>query len=253
MRECRLCLQKVPSLVKSHIYPRALNHAPGTSGAPLAIVMQTGDVKKSQAGIYEAFLCQRCESIFSEPERHFISFVRDLDAGEPIVDAQGRMIARKYTQRQADPRSLRLYANSLLLRAHLSTHEFFRSTDLGSHYERLKSFVVRNEIGDDDDFSLLLFRYTGLVGRPARSPQRIKIGDANAMILSPPGLRLYIKVDKRPLRGELREAMVKAGQELLVVHQETTRENFAQAFALTEPVRDNISRILARPKRNAGV
>lgn len=245
MHECRLCLQKVSSLVKSHIYPRALNQPFGTSGEPLAVVTREG-VKKSHMGIYESFLCQSCEALFSEPERHFVNFVRQIESGRPIHHLDGKLLARQYTQQQANPRLLRLYANSLLLRAHLTTHDFFRNVKLGTHYERLKSLVLRNEPGSGEDFSLLLLRLTGPAGSTARAPQKTRLGHANGVILAPPRIQLYIKVDQRPLANGLRYGMVTEGQEIIVSHRETSRDDLAHTIALTDPHRDGISRILKR-------
>ncbi len=249
MPVCRLCTLNVPSFVKSHIYPRALNQPLGTPAAPLAVVMRTGGVTKSQTGIYESFLCDPCEALFSEPERHFISFVRQLDYGQPTIDSLGTLLARHYSQSQANPKFLRLYANSLLLRTHLANHKFFETVRLGSHYDRLRSLVTKNDVGSDCDFSLLLFRYTGPLGRPARSPQRIKLGEANGLLLSPPGIQLLIKVDKRPLPRDLEHLAVKEGRDVTVIHHPTTNRDFAQTIDLTNPFRGSISRILKQPSR----
>lgn len=66
------------------------------------------------------------------------------------------------------------------------------------------------------------------------------------MILAPPRIQLYIKVDQRPLANGLRYGMVTEGQEIIVSHRETSRDDLAHTIALTDPHRDGISRILKR-------
>ncbi|MCD7099132.1 hypothetical protein [Stenotrophomonas sp. MMGLT7] len=222
-----------------------MNQPQGVSGAPLAVISRTEGVRKSQTGIYEAFLCQSCESIFNAPDRHFIDFVRRLDHGRAVIDrASGQIKARLYGPDQADPRLLRLFANSLLLRAHLTNDPFFKSVHLGGRYDRVKALVLGEIAGGDDEFSVLLMRLEGVLGRPGRSPVRAKVGGVNGYWFGLPGLRMYIKADWRPMKRPVRDAQVRCGTPVVVFHREATHKDLQETLDLTDPFAERISRIL---------
>lgn len=244
---CRLCHVEVPSLVKSHIYPKALNYPPGVSGDTLAIISRDSGVKKSASGIYERFLCEQCEQLFSGPEAHFIRFVHSLNDGQVAGYApSGEMLGRVYSLKQADPAILRLYVNSLLLRAHLAQDEFFATVDIGHHYDRLRTLVLNRDPGDDQEFAFHLFRVNSVLGDAGYEPLRTRIDGINGYILGPPRIRIFVKVDRRPLSRALYDGCIRVGAPVTLIYKEIDSQEFQVMHELINPHHAQISRVLAR-------
>lgn len=245
MPKCSLCLSEVKSLVKSHIYPRALNQREGQAASTLAVVARNARPQKSPTGVYERFLCQSCEDSFNPCDTHFVNFVRDVENREQRLDQRFEdPLAWIFPEELARPRLLRLFANSLLLRAHLTSQPFFRKVQLGPHYERLRALVLSDDPGGDDEFAVLLIRQKGVTGQIANEPTTIKQGGVNAYCLAPPGLRLVVKVDKRPFPALYREYQIRLEQPVFAIRRHQVQEELDEIRRITHPYKDNISRIL---------
>jgi hypothetical protein len=243
MPVCLLCQQEVPKLVDSHIYPRALNNVGGNPSAPLAVIGPQ-QVKRSWTGIYDQFLCDGCEGSFKVPDQHLVEFVLRLDqAGEPVVQPRVGEIGRIYQPPLADPRKLRLFGLSLLLRAHLTKQDFFSSVDVGPHYPRLAQLVRDQDPGEPDEFSMTLVRPVGALSLSGSAPSRARMGGANGYWFGLPGLHVFIKVDQRPFDGTLRRTCVAEGRPVVVIKREATREELRAVAQLVAPHSDRIDRM----------
>ena len=244
MPTCRLCLREVDSLVESHIYPRALNHRQGSSG-PLAVVPRVGRVSKSQIGLYENFLCLPCERLFDDCDRHFVEFTRRLEfnaVSRIRHQPSGDVVVSLY---EADGAKLQRFAIGTLLRAHLATNPFWNTVNLGPHYERLRSLALSGRSGDDE-FAVVLLKQEGFAGLVGMSPQRTRIEGVNAYWLQPPGLRLLVKTDRRPFSPHWDEVRLRSESPVAVLHRNMKAQDLSVIAQLTDPHRENISRILRR-------
>ncbi|WP_152984602.1 hypothetical protein [Stenotrophomonas terrae] len=245
MPKCSLCLSEVKSLVKSHIYPRALNQREGQPASTLAVVGRNTRPQKSPTGIYERFLCQNCENIFNPCDTHFVNLVRDVEIWERRLDPRIEdPLAWVIPEGVVSPRLLRLFANSLLLRAHLVSHPFFRKVQLGPHYERLRTLVLTGDPGGDDEFAVLLIRQKGIIGQIGSEPTKLKLDGVRAYWLAPPGLRVVVKADKRPFPALFREHQIRDGHPVVAIRRPQLQEEVDDIKLITHPFRDNISRIL---------
>jgi hypothetical protein len=149
--KCQLCL-KDKVLRKSHIIPEFFYKPLYDSLHRLQLLKFTPEEKKSyvQKGIREKLLCQDCEQLLSQFEDH----ARKLFYGgqEFSFRKEGDRVIRK----DIDYKKFKLFELSLLWRAGVSAHPFFRRVTLGPHQERLRKMLISQNPGRSYEYGCVL-------------------------------------------------------------------------------------------------
>jgi hypothetical protein len=150
---CRLCRQ--PSILQnSHVLPE-WGYGPLYDNKHRMIALRVGgdqpaSAEYMQKGIRERLLCKGCEARLSRHEK----YARDLLMARKPLDLPP---SRGQVVNQADYTPFKLFQLSLLWRAHLSSHEFFTTVDLGfRHAERLRTMLDDENPGAAADYPCFL-------------------------------------------------------------------------------------------------
>lgn len=187
--QCKLCLQDLPLLKKSHIIPNFMyKELFGGKGRMASI--STSDIRNMtfmQSGHYEAdLLCATCDnSIISRLERYASNtiFGNNSKIKVEFFPEKGNAVpCRRYYN--IDYTHLKLFFLSILWRSHISKNSFFEEIDLGEKYaEEIRQMILSNDAGDENRFETLLVEIDSKVHRPVASvvaPRKIST-DGNTM------------------------------------------------------------------------
>lgn len=149
---CALCAGLGPRC-ESHIIPDFLYDSifDGKHRLTLRSVAGEGYDKTMQTGFVEYLLCGSCETKLSAWEGYVEQFLRD-GAG-----ATGQMNDRIVSIRGVDYAKLRLFQLSILWRAGVTTHPYFKAVQLGPHETMLRDMLSRNDPGQERDYPCLMF------------------------------------------------------------------------------------------------
>ena len=229
---CEFCGAE-EKLVKSHTIPEAFFREADTGeGTPrLYSSLKGRHPKRAPIGVYDRFACEGCEKSFQNWDDYATQlFIQDFNQFErTIVDkdvAFYQLKKYKYTE-------LKLFFISLLLRAHLSSHEFYESVDLGRYEEIARRLVQEGEPGQVDDFTVLLSRWASggedeYFAKVLVSPFREKWGGVNAYRIYLGLTVACIKVDKRRFSEEFRNIAMAPSRPLYVIEREfATSKDYA--------------------------
>jgi hypothetical protein len=116
-----------------------------------------------------------------------------------------------YLLPNVDFRLLKLFILGVLWRASISRLFFYSSVDLGQRHEnKIKSLITSGTIEDADDYQFVCSHhkdhpYPNAIAPPLSE----KIDGINYVHLYLPNVEFLVKVDKRPLPGEIERLMIR--------------------------------------------
>lgn len=162
---CKLCC-KNEELIDSHIIPQFL-YKPVLDGNLSTTVVQEDKMlyeSRLRTGIYdEEILCAACDQLINKYYDDYgakvwngyrnlnIDVVDYYDKNDPRIEWR--------EAKNADAERFKTFLLSILWRAHISTHEFFDSVDLGKKH----SSIIKNHILDRTpaiEYEIILGHYT---------------------------------------------------------------------------------------------
>lgn len=164
----------------------------------------------------KTILCEACEKQFGVWDDYAQSLL--------IQDFQKARTLKKdndiygYVFDNFDYDKLKLFFISMLWRASISSLKFFENVKLNVFEDIAKDHIKNNNPGTKDNFSVMLAYFDELDGRRIiPNPQPTRIENVNYYIFYLTGFVVYIKVDKRQIRGCQRKFLLSQGSELAIV------------------------------------
>ena len=150
--KCALCL-RTEELQRSHVIPEFLFRALYDEKHRFHVI-STAEAERNryeQKGPREPLLCLNCEQQFSRYER-YVSHA--LNGGIELgYQCDGPAIVLS----GLDYRKFRLFQLSVLWRASVSRHEFFKYVSLGPHEEKLRLALFNEDTGRPDRYGCIMF------------------------------------------------------------------------------------------------
>ena len=141
MPTCRFCANDRP-LIDAHIIPRGFYPSPTEEGGAARLVSNTAGTwpKRSPTGVYDQnILCAECDGYLGKFDQHALERLLNTQARTPIFLQGTRPHAFRYDD--ADATSVELFVASVAWRASATSHEFFKSVELGPYDERILTFL----------------------------------------------------------------------------------------------------------------
>ncbi|MGM3304653.1 hypothetical protein ACSQ6I_01460 [Anabaena sp. WFMT] len=185
-------------------------------------------------------LCKKCENLIGKWDK----YAQELLVGDKYIDTiskvevQSTRTKLKFVE-NFNYNLLKLFFMSVLWRSHIARNhffvenkirefevkkaQFFQQVNLGEEWEtKLRTMLLLENPGTEDDFSVLLFKYTGKESYIHLPPIRGKdpYNEANLYRFMSAGYHWFIKVDKRPFHNRMRSLILKPDQLLYFVEQE---------------------------------
>jgi hypothetical protein len=217
MITCKLT-GKVGQAIKAHIVPRAFYELPPQEEGPCVLVSNALNTfpKKVPVGIYdETMVTQDGENLFKPWDDYAIRILlKEKDAFEPRIDGD-KVIGWTLSEYEYSP--LKLFALSILWRAHTSTRREFAKVQLGPHEPIIKGFLLNKEPGTPEEYSVIIVKWIDEgFGAVFMDPFPETYERANFYRIYCGRYILYIKVDQRLTCRDFRPMQLGANNQLFV-------------------------------------
>ena len=215
MAPCRGC-GETRKLIRAHIIPESFCIRLVREVAPAKVVCPNEYVKNSHTGIYDStILCESCEGKFSLPD----DYAQDLllkkkNTFEPVV-VNGELsaeIAKDY-----DHALLHRFILAVLWRASVSSQNFFKDVDLGSHQQSIKELAFGEKNASDYPFWAGKLLHT-TADNMMLAPVRKKIDGVNYWGVYVGDFHFWVKVDSgRSIPTSMLDVHAKPDSSLIIV------------------------------------
>lgn len=208
--KCRLCdLDK--DLIDSHIIPKwAFKYLypedPEDKKKSLELISEGKSIRRRIGPYDQNLLCKDCDN--------FLGIYDDYGKKVLIETEFVKKTELSLVAKGVDFNKLQLFLLSVIWRASISTTREFERVSIGPYEERIREIILAVKNGQQKDFienhSFIVTKFeTGtlphdVVNKNIQIPHVQKIGGINvAVLFMPNGLKIIIKIDKRPFTGDL--------------------------------------------------
>lgn len=214
---CCLC-QTEQRLIKAHVIPAGFFRSLGDVAETLEIHTNKPGAhpKRAPIGVYDkSILCRPCDNVFSPWEKHAQDvLLRDFSDTTAIYHGPAKL---GWIVRTFDYRLLKLFFLSLLWRASVSTHDFYRRVSTGPFEQELRTMIVAGEPGPPDRFAVILGRFDAPSYSAMLDPHPDRYNGVNYVRFYLAGFVAYIKVDRRPPQDPLAAFILRPDVPIAVV------------------------------------
>lgn len=182
---CSLCNLEKPLIKKSHIIPDFMYKGLFCEKHFIHYTNLTSlnPSKRLPDGIYDQhILCKSCDndllgSLETYASKTFYS-MGNYSENEKLTfeSKKGDDGLTTIFIGNLDYKKYKLFLLSILWRAHISKHPFFKVVNLGSYAERLRKMILTNDPGEEDDFefALVLITPEEVVAKSIIEPRYLK-------------------------------------------------------------------------------
>ncbi len=214
---CRLCLQE-KRLIKAHIIPEGFFRLlrSGSVVPELHGNSPGSSPKRMPVGAYDStILCGECDRQIAPWDDYGQQvLLQRFEEATPITH-QARTVA--WSLEEVNYAKLKLFFISLLWRASISSHNFYKRIAVGPFEKRLREMVLESESGDSQEFAVILARFEDVSMTAMLDPHPEKFDHINFCRFYLSGFVTYIKVDKRPVPELLSELRLQVGKPLTIL------------------------------------
>ena len=195
--------------------------------------------RHQQKGIRERLLCADCETKLSVAER-YVSLI--LSGQVPIHTARNGDLVEV---QGLDYEKFRLFGLSILWRAQIASHAFFKEVDLGHHAEPIRDFLARGDPGPPHKYGFFLSPLvmgdkdvTDLIVEPTKS----RLGAHRCYRFVFGGLIWVFAVSSHRAPSVFDSAFIDLNGRMLMLVSDLREVKF---------LRDTMERAVAKAKKNA--
>jgi hypothetical protein len=221
MIECKLT-GKTGKPVKAHIVPKAFYEIPPQEEGMLELLTNSPDVhpKKTPIGIYDnSMVIRKGEDIFSPWDSYASQILLQKFNKLEQITHHNETIAWRLADINYE--ALKLFALSVLWRAHTSSQPSFSKVKLGKHEPEIKRILLTGRPGEEEYYSVCIARWNEEDFGPVfMDPFRERYDGANFYRIYCGRYLLYIKVDKRKTGPLLRDMQLAPGRDLFIVSRD---------------------------------
>lgn len=172
--------------------------------------------KRAPIGVYDqTILCEGCERLFGDVDAYALHILKPDPVGAIRHTHQGTLIGLEVPVYRYD--LLKLFFISLLWRASVSTHPFYKRINL-RRFESiaLQMFIDRNP-GADEEFGVFLSRWRGSFDNVMLDPHTERQDGLNYCRFYLGHYVAHIKTDKRASRFPFSGLILRRDQPLRIV------------------------------------
>ena len=205
--------------IKAHIIPKAFYELPPQEEGACRLLSNTPGTfpKKVPAGIYDSTLVtQEGEDTFEQWDNYATGLLLAENLELENITGQGHIVGWQLTN--YDYSLLKLFALSILWRAHASSHQAFKKVKLGPHEPLIRNLLLNNDAGSPDQYSVIISRWIDDGFGPVfMDPFSEKYDDVNFYRLYCGKYVFSIKVDSRLTKGSFRDIQLAPERSLTII------------------------------------
>jgi hypothetical protein len=177
--------------------------------------------KRVPTGVYDQnILCEECEPIFGDWDNYALRFLMEGPPWKALY-AQNQRVG--YEIWEYDYKNLKLFFLSLLWRASVSQHPFYRRVNLGPREDVAKALIKKANPGTEHEFSVTLAKFDHPLGSAILDPHPEKWDDVNYYRFYLSSYVAYVKVDKRKAPNPHRDFILRKNPPLYVICRDLAR------------------------------
>lgn len=251
--QCRMC-RRVAPLVKAHVIPEAFFRVQRDGKEVPLLVAGRSDTfpKKAPIGVYDReILCAACEARFLQPDTYAAEvFLGRFDKHFRPLELPSKKVA--FEGPEVDKAKVLLFLASIIWRASVSTHPFYKQVQLGEFEETLRVGLLENPQSVALAIDAVLSRWDdaddgSLPTTALMSPHQERWGTIEAYRLYLGKVVVYIKVDDRAFEEPFSVLSLRAGGPCRIVVRQLSTSKDLQ-------VMQKVARAARKPKsaRQAG-
>lgn len=241
--ECKLC-GKDKKGVQAHIIPKAFARRLTDDARAPILVAEGHHPKRSHTGIYDnEILCESCEKSLHKWDDCAIKLLIDNRADLKEIRDNGELLV--LLSESYNYERLKLFAISLIWRAHVTSHPFFCSVDLGSWEDRARQRILARDPGPPEEFATLFGIFVSSKGydravRTIHRPVKVRAwgGPINIYRVYLGEFFVDIKVDQRQVPDDIQPILLGQSLQLAVIVKDF--ESSGEFEALKDALRRGI-------------
>jgi hypothetical protein len=195
--KCHLCLED-KKLIKAHIIPESffLPLRFGKRAPEIHTNIDGKHSKRSPVGIYDtSILCSECANTIGDWDNYAQQLLlKEFNEDLAVYDGSKKVA---YKIDSFDYEKLKLFFISVLWRASISSHYFFKRVKLGPYESVARKMILENEPGSAEDFSVVIAKFSEPNVTGILDPHKDKYDGVNFYRFYMTGFVIYVKVDKR--------------------------------------------------------
>jgi hypothetical protein len=217
LHQCRLCLRE-KKLIKAHIIPEGFFRAlrSGNQAPEMHTDSPGQHPKRMQVGIYDSsILCGDCDQKLAPWDAYAQELLLHRFSEATVLQENQEKVGWRI--KSFDYRRLKLFFISLLWRASVSKHPFYKRISVGPFENRLRSMILNEEPGDAQDFAVLLGRFDESWLTAMLDPHPSKFEGVSFVRFYLTGFVAFIKADQRPAPGLLVNFCMQENAPLIVI------------------------------------
>lgn len=218
---CKFCGNK-EKLIKAHIIPAGFFRRLRRGEKALELITNIeGEYKKrSHVGVYDrTIVCSKCENIWQEWDRYAQRVLVENLSIKGTIRIKNKTVSYTYIN-SFNYDKLKLFFISVIWRASVSSHNYFKGISLGKLEDVAKQMIAQADSGDSESFSVVLSRFdypiAGILDPHLYKDKKSRIQYCRLYLGS---YIADIKIDYNPTPEPYSNVMMKKNKPLCIIYR----------------------------------
>lgn len=215
--KCHLCCRE-KKLIKAHIIPeKFFTPLRSEKKSPILCSNTAGKYpKRSPIGIYDsAILCSKCDNYIGIWDNYAQQLLlKKFDESLAVYQGTDKLF---YKINSFDYEKLKLFFISVLWRAAISNHIFFKRIKLGPYQDEIKEMILNGDPGTPEKYPVVIAKFREPNMTAFLDPHNDKFDGINFYRFYMTGFVIYIKVDKRETPQFLKDFYIRENQPICIL------------------------------------
>ena len=219
--KCKLTGQ-VGAPVDAHIIPRSFFEINPDERLPTKIItnIEGQYPKRAPIGIYDkTIVTTKGEALFSPWDDYATELLIHGRPNFKKILVDGRVAG--FTLPEYDYAKLKLFGLSVLWRAAVSSHYFYRRVRIGPHEKNIKQMLLNGDPGSPDLYSVIFAAWSDRTKNPGlMDPFKSRFDNVSYYLIYLANYIMYVKVDKQLSNNAFRASQLKPDNPLVLIARE---------------------------------
>jgi len=208
--------------IDAHIIPYSFFEIDTEERLPTRIITNTQGQypKRAPKGIYDrTIVTEEGERIFSPWDKYAAEVLLHKRGELQKIFINGRIAG--FTLPKYNYQLLKLFALSVIWRASVSTHHFFRNVKIGVHEKPIRKMLLNNDPGPPNLYSVIFAMWSDRNRNPGMmDPFKARFDNISYYLIYLSNYIMYVKIDKQSSKGSFRSTQLLEDKPLVIIARE---------------------------------